>query len=51
MATITHGVIRPSTSSRPIHGVLMHMVCVQKDSLAFQTQGSPQARTAIQSQQ
>lgn len=41
MATNANGVISPNTINRPIHGVLMHMVRVQKDSRAFQTQGNP----------
>ena len=48
---IANGVISANTSIRPIQGVLMHTVRTQKDLRAFQTQGSPQARTIIQTPQ
>ena len=51
MAMIANGVVNPHTNNRPIHGGLMHMVGVQKDSRAFQTEDDPKARTAVQNPQ
>jgi len=48
---MTNGVMSPKTSIRPIHGVLMHMVEVQKDWRAFQTKGNTDARMAVQNPQ
>ena len=50
-ATITNGVIRQKTSNCSIHGVLTHMVAVQKDALAYQTEGNTHARMAVQNPQ